>query len=124
MSVLKRISDDPVINPSDIAPSRPDLEVVGVFNPAACLVDDEIVLILRVAEAAVPEPGRVKVPVVTHDGGRAEISVKSWKTEDLAHLDLSDSRHFILEGTRYLSSLSLRVLSVSFRPVISLSMPL
>ena len=106
MSVMKRLSNDPILKPSDIKPSRSDLEVVGVFNPAACMVGDEIVLILRVAEAAVPETGWLKVPVVTHQDGRAAITVKAWRTDALADADLSDARHFILDGTRYLSSLS------------------
>ncbi len=106
MSALRRLSTEPILTPADIPPSRPDLEVVGVFNPGACLVGDEIVLVLRVAEAAVAEPGWVKVPVVAHRDGRAEIAVRAWRTAALGDMDLSDSRHFILEGTRYLSSLS------------------
>ncbi|MGD9128800.1 MAG: glycosidase [Planctomycetia bacterium] len=70
------------------------------------MVGDDIILILRVAEAAVPEPGWVKVPVVSHRQGSAEITVETWRKERLTNVDLSDSRHFILDGTRYLSSLS------------------
>jgi predicted GH43/DUF377 family glycosyl hydrolase len=101
-----RVSKEPILKPADIEPTRPDLKVVGVFNPAACRVGEEIVLILRVAEAAVSEPGWIKVPVVAHRDGEAEITVKTWRESDVAHADLSDSRHFILDGRRYLSSLS------------------
>ncbi|MDX1683484.1 MAG: hypothetical protein R3336_10205, partial [Phycisphaeraceae bacterium] len=34
-----------------VAPSHPDLEVVGVFNPAAAVVDGETMIVARVAEA-------------------------------------------------------------------------
>ena len=48
--VLKRHFDRLLLRPSDIAPSRDDFEVIGVFNPGAVMVDGEVVLLARVAE--------------------------------------------------------------------------
>jgi predicted GH43/DUF377 family glycosyl hydrolase len=39
-----------LLRPGDLTPTRPDFEVVGVFNPAAIWHNDEIVLLVRVAE--------------------------------------------------------------------------
>ena len=46
----RRLANNPILNPADVAPSLPGLEVVSVFNAAAARVGDEIVLLLRVAE--------------------------------------------------------------------------
>jgi len=45
-----RCPENPIITARDVRPSRPELEVVSVFNAAAARVGDEIVLLLRVAE--------------------------------------------------------------------------
>ena len=45
-----RLPENPLIRARDVPPSRPELEVVSVFNAAAARVGDEIVLLLRVAE--------------------------------------------------------------------------
>ena len=47
----RRASENPIITPAMVQPSRPDLDVVGAFNPAAIRYGDEILLLLRVAEA-------------------------------------------------------------------------
>lgn len=41
-----------LVTPKDIEPSHPDLEVIGVFNPGAIRFHNEIILLVRVAEAA------------------------------------------------------------------------
>jgi predicted GH43/DUF377 family glycosyl hydrolase len=41
-----------LLRPSDLPPSRPDMEVIGVFNPGAVQTDDGIVILARVAEQA------------------------------------------------------------------------
>ena len=45
-----RLPENPLIQARDVPPSRPQLEVVSVFNAAAARVGEEIVLLLRVAE--------------------------------------------------------------------------
>ncbi len=45
-----RLKENPLITPKDVTPSLPEVEVVSVFNGAAARVDDEVVLLLRVAE--------------------------------------------------------------------------
>jgi beta-1,2-mannobiose phosphorylase / 1,2-beta-oligomannan phosphorylase len=47
---LRRLSTHLLLGPADIPPSRDDFEVIGVFNPGAVRVADEVVLLVRVAE--------------------------------------------------------------------------
>jgi predicted GH43/DUF377 family glycosyl hydrolase len=48
--MLKRISERLVLRPQDLKPLRDDFTVIGVFNPGAVKVNDEVVLLARVAE--------------------------------------------------------------------------
>jgi len=50
--MIQRQYDACLLRPGDIKPSRDDMEVVGVFNPAAVAISngDEVVLLVRVAE--------------------------------------------------------------------------
>ena len=48
-----RLSANPIVTRTSVAPSRPELEVVSVFNAAAAKVGEETVLLLRIAEQPV-----------------------------------------------------------------------
>ncbi|HPD32703.1 MAG TPA: glycosidase, partial [Phycisphaerae bacterium] len=52
-----RFDDNPLITPADVKPSRPDFEVVCVFNAGVIRLGGEILLLLRVAERPRPQPG-------------------------------------------------------------------
>ncbi len=89
-STVRRYTDNPILVPSQIAPSRPDFEVVGVFNPGAIRVGEETVLLLRVAEAPLAvDPDQVASPI--YDAESGEIRIHTWG-KDTPGLDLSDSR--------------------------------
>ncbi len=47
---VPRLSTRLLLRPEDVPASRADFEVVGVFNPGAVRADDEVVLLVRVAE--------------------------------------------------------------------------
>lgn len=47
---LPRLSTRLLLRPEQVPPSRDDFEVIGVFNPGAVRVGDEVVLLVRVAE--------------------------------------------------------------------------
>jgi beta-1,2-mannobiose phosphorylase / 1,2-beta-oligomannan phosphorylase len=57
-----RLIENPIINPSDVRPSRPGVEVVSVFNAGAVKVGDEVVLLLRVSEQGLVEDLIVEGP--------------------------------------------------------------
>jgi beta-1,2-mannobiose phosphorylase / 1,2-beta-oligomannan phosphorylase len=48
--MVRRLFEQLLLRPEDLAPSRDDFEVVGVFNPGAAVVDGKVVLLVRVAE--------------------------------------------------------------------------
>src|SRR2546421_11069489 len=47
---IRRLRTQLLLRPEDMPPSRDDFEVVGVFNPGAVRVGNEVVLLVRVAE--------------------------------------------------------------------------
>lgn len=103
---LKRYEYNPIVTPSDIQPSHPDLEVIGAFNAGAAMVGDEVVLLLRVAERPISADGkRVGIPKVDLSGPTAHIEVE-WVDRDVPELDLSDPRGILYKGRQYLSSVS------------------
>jgi predicted GH43/DUF377 family glycosyl hydrolase len=48
--MLSRLFNRCLLCPDDLKPSRPDLEVIGVFNPGAVTYQDGVMLLVRVAE--------------------------------------------------------------------------
>ncbi len=87
-----------------VRPSRPDLEVVGVFNPGVTRYESDVVLLLRVAEAPLRSPaGDVAAPVYDAASGRLE--VRRWPA-DTSGLDVSDPRAVVVDGRTWLTSIS------------------
>jgi predicted GH43/DUF377 family glycosyl hydrolase len=61
--MLKRLFNRCLLEPSDLKPSQPDLQVIGVFNPGVVATDQGIVLLVRVAEHAKERrPGQTALP--------------------------------------------------------------
>ena len=105
MSVsARRAPSNPILTPAMIRPSRPDLEVVGVFNPAVIRHDGEVILLVRVAEAPRDVPvEEIAAPVWDVESGR--LIVKRWR-RDSAGVDASDPRMVIADGRTWLTSIS------------------
>jgi len=95
---------NPIITPGDVQPSRDDYEVIGVFNAAVARFEDEVVLLLRVAERpAGADPNVAIVPIYDPLAGR--IIEKEISRKDPQN-DFSDPRFVICSGEKYLSSMS------------------
>ncbi|HEY6957802.1 MAG TPA: glycoside hydrolase family 130 protein [Candidatus Limnocylindria bacterium] len=117
LDIARRVTSEPLLRPSDVHPSHPELEVVSVLNPAAARVGDEIVLLLRVAERPVrrdPPAGALTldlsgahptlmplgrgrgaddvVPITLIDGDATERLQVVYLPKDLPGLDLRDPR--------------------------------
>ena len=74
---VHRPAENPILTPAMVSASRPDLVVVGVFNPAAIRYDGDVLLLLRVAEAPVNIcDGHVASPVYNADS--EELEIKDW----------------------------------------------
>lgn len=101
---VRRAAENPIITPAMVRPSRPDLRVVGVFNPAATTFQGQTLLLLRVAEAPrdLP-PSEVAAPVF--DAARGELAIHRWR-RDTPGIDLSDSRSIGVGGRVWLTSIS------------------
>jgi predicted GH43/DUF377 family glycosyl hydrolase len=48
--MILRLSEARVLTPADVAPSRDDFEVIGVFNPGVIYTEDEVLMFARIAE--------------------------------------------------------------------------
>jgi beta-1,2-mannobiose phosphorylase / 1,2-beta-oligomannan phosphorylase len=87
--VLVRSDQNPLLTPRDVQPSRPDFEVIGVFNAGVTTFGDEILLLLRVAERPIQtDPGQVLFPQMAADG---QLTVQAVARGD-SRYDASDPR--------------------------------
>ncbi len=101
---LKRYELNPVIRPEDVTPSSDDFKVECVFNAGVTRHGDDVLLLLRVAESAVPGgPDEVRVPFF--DVEKNEMVIKAFDRND-EHCDFSDSRYVRTPERQYLSSIS------------------
>ena len=87
-----------------VRPSRADLEVVGVFNPAAVRHREEVVLLLRVAEAPAKRL-KEEVAAPVFNAGSGQLEIRRWRT-GAPGLDVSDPRVIVFEGRSWLTSIS------------------
>lgn len=99
-----RPAENPILRPATIRASRDELEVVGVFNPAAIRHEGDVVLLLRVAEAPRDVPdGVVAAPL--HDAASGRLEIKYWR-RDAPGVDASDPRMLIADVRTWLTSIS------------------
>lgn len=103
MHVMRSINN-PVIKPQDIKPSRPDFEVIGAFNAGVARLNDEIILLVRVAE----KPANTKSTVYLSPVFDTEMNKVILKEFEIGKdgYDFSDSREIATPDGRYLTSLS------------------
>lgn len=104
-----RYENNPIITPMDVKPHREDFEVIGAFNAGITKFNDEVIMLLRVAERPINNDSSiVKAPV--YDAKTGEISILEFNIRDEKY-DFSDPR-VIFDKTKkdrawiYLTSLS------------------
>ncbi|SES68423.1 glycoside hydrolase family 130 protein [Anaerobranca gottschalkii] len=104
-----RYKGNPIITPKDIKPHREDFEVIGVFNPGVAIYNDEVILLLRVAERPIcKNKEEFKAPVFNFPKGEIEILTLNINDESY---DFTDSRvikdNIKKDGSfKYLTSIS------------------
>jgi len=103
---IERALMNPLISPLHVAPSSPEMRVVSAFNAAAIGWQQEMLLMLRVAEMPkdVAED-EVAVPILTRDNGHVGVTVRRFH-KGQPGLDISDPRAVVFQGETLLSSLS------------------
>ncbi|MGA0558190.1 glycoside hydrolase family 130 protein [Larkinella sp. VNQ87] len=99
---LRRLTDHPILTASDVKPSHPQFQVMGAFNPAACRLGDEIILLLRVAEAVETQAGKIQVPIVKELDGHFQLMIKTFPEPEGDY----DPRVVPIDDQVYLTSLS------------------
>ena len=103
--LVERYEKNPIITPADVPPSRDDYEVVGAFNPAATIFNDEILLLLRVAERPKDKADDEQIaPIMNPETGQVEHF--RLKNDDPSITDIPDSRSFYVHGEMMLTSIS------------------
>ena len=96
-----RFAQNPLITPADVPPTRPEFEVVCVFNAGVAKYKDEIILLLMVAEWARGDEKVVRVPVLEAGG----ICIREFSKED-GSMDFRDPRAIITPKGTLLTSIS------------------
>lgn len=81
----------------------PDLDVVGVFNPAAIRHEGEVILLLRVAEA--PRSAGDEIAAAVYDASSGKLEIKRWPA-GAKGVDATDSRMLVVDGETWLTSIS------------------
>lgn len=99
---LRRLSDQPILKTGDVKPAIDGFTVLGAFNPAAVRVGDEVLLLLRVAEAPVASPGQLVIPYLTDTDGVPALTVRHVPEPKGDY----DPRVLTVDGRQYLTSLS------------------
>ncbi|MDP2945663.1 MAG: glycosidase, partial [Atribacterota bacterium] len=99
-----RSEKNPIITPEDIKPSRPDFKVVCVFNCGVTRFNEEILLLMRVAETPINNnPKKELVPIL--DLKTDKVIVKEFSKTDPS-IDFSDPRVIRTPTNQYLTSIS------------------
>lgn len=92
---VQRTAENPLIVPQNVRPSMEGWEVIGAFNAGVCEYEDEVILLLRVAERPVQvHPDQLVVPVLDVRAEFAEEPVMKTVTLNRhdPELDFSDPR--------------------------------
>lgn len=98
---MYRQKENPLVKPIDVKASNTAYQVLGSFNPGAVMYKNEYILLMRVAENCIPEPGFVTIPFYD-DNGANVIRIK----KDHKDLVFKDTRGYFYKGKDYLSTIS------------------
>lgn len=102
---LIRFNENPLITPADVRPSHDGLEVVCAFNAGCVRVDDDILLLLRVAERPRVGAGEMVAPILDPQDVAKGLRIARFSKTD-PDLEEIDSRVFRHRGRLYLTSIS------------------
>ena len=96
------LSDQPILKTADVPPAIDGFVVLGAFNPATCLVNGEVIMLLRVAEAPQPKPHVIQIPLLEDRDGVPTLTVREFAEPDGGY----DPRVITVDGKQCLTSLS------------------
>jgi predicted GH43/DUF377 family glycosyl hydrolase len=99
-----RSPHNPIIGPEDVKPSGADFEVIGVFNAGVARLEDQIILLLRVAERPINTNPDVVLTTIYNDAQEQLVVTEFSKNNP--EIDFSDRRLIITPTETYLTSIS------------------
>lgn len=102
---MLRHEKNPIITPGMLKPTAPELEVMGAFNAGAVAFEDQILLLLRVAERCKSDPDYTAVPIYRFKDGESELEIMRFNKSD-PDVRLKDTRGVVHKGIDYLTTLS------------------
>jgi predicted GH43/DUF377 family glycosyl hydrolase len=100
---IRRFDSNPLLTPDDVEPTQEGLEIFCTLNPAAVRCGDEVLLLVRVGEKPIDEPGYVASLEYDPQADRLRTIRISRDDPDL---DASDPRKLMYKGKFLLTSLS------------------
>jgi len=100
-----KLPHNPLITPKMIVPSNRGLVVKGALNPGATLFNNEILLLLRIAEGCEEVAGKISVPIYRFHNGRGELDILRLDGDD-PDMCLKDTRAIVYRGAEYVSTIS------------------
>jgi predicted GH43/DUF377 family glycosyl hydrolase len=99
-----RFKNNPLITPADIKPVNENFEVSCVLNPAVTQYQDQILLLMRVAQRPKQKKGYLSTTVADYTDAN-KYKVVDFKLDDPL-LDYEDPRVFLYDDKRYLTTIS------------------
>ena len=102
---MRRYKENPLITPKMLKPTTAGLEVLGAFNAGAAVYNNQIILLLRVAERCIERSDSVGIPVYEFKNNKSNLKVLHFKKND-PDVFLKDTRGVVYKGVDYLSTLS------------------
>lgn len=102
--IITRSLLNPIIKPEDIKPSNPNFKVSSVFNPGVTFMNNEVVLLLRVAEQPINNDRNV-VSTIIFDHHSKEFAIKEFE-KDNPYYDFSNSSNIKTPNEIYNTSIS------------------
>lgn len=94
---------NPLITKETVKPSRPDFEIIGVFNAGVTTFNDEVILLLRVAEVVKKTEGISQVPYYNTESNKIDILIFDHNDKTI---DFRDPRWIRTPYENYLTSIS------------------
>ena len=103
--MIKRNINNPLIKPSMLKPSVEGYNVLGAFNPGATIYNNQVILLMRVAENCKEQEGSINIPYYEFKDNTGEAKIlKIPKTDP--DVTLKDTRGVFYKGKDYLSTMS------------------
>lgn len=100
--IANRFTENPILSPSDIPPSREGLEITCLLNPGVFRFQNKIWLAVRVAERPKQIENIISFPILTEAGTIQIIEI----LKDHPELIATDARVINYQGIDYLTTLS------------------